>query len=51
MSNLTMKVKKLAPHAKLPLRAHATDSVRTCSLWNARFWRPVPSLMCIPELP
>jgi len=26
MSNLTMKVKKLAPHAKLPLRAHATDS-------------------------
>ena len=26
MSNLTMKVKKLAPHATLPLRAHATDS-------------------------
>lgn len=26
MNNLTMKVKKLVPHAKLPLRAHATDS-------------------------
>ena len=26
MSLSTIKVKKLAPHAKLPLRAHATDS-------------------------
>ena len=26
MTNPVMKVKKLAPHAKLPLRAHATDS-------------------------
>lgn len=26
MDNLILKVKKLAPHAKLPLRAHPTDS-------------------------
>ena len=26
MSTLSLKVKKLAPHAKLPLRAHPTDS-------------------------